>query len=269
MNSMAGRVIAVLKGRWRLLFELCKRDVVGKYSGSSLGIIWALVTPIALLFVYTWVFSEVFRSRWTGAVESKTVFALNVYCGMLVHGFFSEVVSRSVGAVVASPNYVKKVVFPLELLPMVGVGSSLFHALCGLVILVVSIVLLGTGLSWNALWLPLVWVPFICLCLAASFFLACLTVYLRDIAQVTIFISTLALFMSPVFYPSSALPEQFRWLLNANPLTSIIENTRLVLLQGSMPVFSDIAISTAVSLVLLLGAVSFFRRLKSGFADVL
>jgi lipopolysaccharide transport system permease protein len=253
----------------RLLWSLVKRDVIGRYSGSQLGVLWALVTPLALLAVYTWVFSDVFKARWASNEESKLDFALNVYCGMLAHSLFSEVLGRSVSAVVGSPNYVKKVVFPLKLLPLIGVGGSLFHALCGLGILLIAIAFWGSGLGWTALYLPLVWLPLLVWCVAFAFFFASLAVYFRDVAQTTTFISTLLLFMSPVFYPAKSISPNLSFLVVFNPLVQIIENTRSVLLLGVAPNFENLFLSIVASGVAMVLALALFHKLEDGFADVI
>lgn len=253
----------------RLLWTLVVRDVLGKYTGSYLGLFWALATPLALLAVYTWVFSDVFKSRWVSNDESKLDFALNVYCGMLAHGMIAEVLGRATTAVVGNPNYVKKVVFPLKLLPLVGVGGALFTALCGLVVLLLTVIFLGAGLSWTALFLPFVWLPVIAWSIAIAYFFSCIAVYFRDISQTTTFIATLLLFMSPVFYPAKSISKDLSFLVVFNPLVAIIENNRAVLLLNRAPDFAALSIATSVAFVAVALSVILFNKLEDGFADVL
>jgi lipopolysaccharide transport system permease protein len=253
----------------RLLFEFSRRDVLSRYSGSQLGVLWSIVTPMLMLIVYTYVFSEVFKARWGSNEESKMVFALNVYCGMIVHGFFAEVLGRSTNAILGNANYVKKVRFPLGLLPVVGVVSALFFALTGLAILILAIVIYGQGLTANAFFLPLVWLPLLVWCLAIAYLLSATTVYFRDIAQMTMFVSTVTMFLSPVFFSAKSLAKEFQAILELNPLTLMIENTRAVLLLDKAPDWAEWASSLGIAFIALFIGRFIFTRLRPGFADVL
>jgi lipopolysaccharide transport system permease protein len=222
-----------------------------------------------LLIVYTYVFSEVFKARWGSNEESKIVFALNVYCGMIVHGMFAEVLGRSTSAILGNSNYVKKVKFPLGLLPVVGVVSALFFALTGLAILLIAIVFFGQGLTAYSFLLPVVWLPLIIWCLAIAYFISATTVYFRDIAQMTMFISTVTMFLSPVFFSAKSLAKEFQTILQLNPLTLMIENTRAVLLLGQPPEWTEWGFSVVVSLIAFFICRFVFTRLRPGFADVI
>ncbi len=253
----------------RLLFEFSRRDILGRYSGSQLGVLWIIITPVLLLCVYTYVFSEVFKARWGSNEESKLVFALNVYCGMLVHGIFAEVLGRGPTAIVGNVNYVKKVRFPLGLLPVVGVFSAFVFGAIGLCILAFVVGFFGQGLTIHALTLPLVWLPLLIWCLALAYALSAITVYFRDVAQMTTFVSTIALFLSPVFFPAKSLAKEFQTILAINPLTAMIENTRSVLLLGRAPDWPSWGVSVLVAILALVIGRFVFNRLRPGFADVL
>lgn len=251
-----------------LIWQFVKRDVLSRYRGSWLGLSWSFITPLMMLAVYTFVFHEVFRSRWGQSDAGGIDFALRMYAGLVVFNFFAECISRAPRLIVDQPNLVKKVVFPLELLAWVSICSALFHLAINVVVLLLGILFTGE-LHLTALLLPLVWLPLLPLVLGLTWFLAALGVYLRDIAQLIGLMVSFLMFMSPVFYPVSALPERWRFWLHLNPLTLIIENTRLVLLEGGIPAMLPLAIYFVIAMaVAALGAL-WFRATRRGFADVL
>ncbi len=252
-----------------LLLALIKREVAGRYRGSMMGILWSFLLPLLMLAVYTFVFSVVFNARWNTGSDSKTEFALVLFAGLLVFNFFSECINRAPSLILANTNYVKKVVFPLEILPLVIVGAALFHGLIGWFVWLIFYVIFFGIPPLTVLLFPVVIFPFVLLTMGACWFLASLGVYLRDITQVVGVLTTILLFMSPIFYPVTALPERFQKLMLLNPLTTFIEHTRNVLLWGKMPGLLWFVI------VLLIGALSawvgfwWFQKTRKGFADVL
>jgi len=261
----------MIRSLWRnrhLAWQLAKRDVVGRYRGSVLGILWSFFNPVLMLAVYTFVFSVVFKARWAGGSESKTEFAIVLFAGMIVHALFAECVNRAPGLILSNVNYVKKVVFPLEILPWVALGAALFHATISVVVLLLFYLIVNQSLQWTAIFLPVVLVPFVLLVMGLSWFLASLGVYVRDVGQTIGIVTTVLMFLSPVFYPVSALPEAFQpWLL-ANPLTFIIEQAREVLIWGHLPDWRGLALYAVVSVgVAWLGYV-WFQKTRKGFADV-
>jgi lipopolysaccharide transport system permease protein len=182
---------------WRnrqLLAQMTRREVVGRYKGSALGLAWSFFNPVFMLVVYTFVFSEIFRSRWSGlgGDESKTQFALVLFVGMIVLGLFSEVVNRAPGLILANANYVKKVVFPLEVLPVVNLGAALFHSLISLAVLLAAYALFNGALQWTAVFVPLVLLPLLILILGLAWMLASLGVFLRDVGQFVAILTTVA-----------------------------------------------------------------------------
>jgi lipopolysaccharide transport system permease protein len=254
----------------RLLLQMIRREVVGRYRGSVFGLAWSFFNPIVLLAVYTFVFSEVFKMRWGGSEEeTKAQFAVVLFAGIVIHSLFAEVLARAPSAILVNVNYVKKVVFPIEILPIVAVGTALFHTFVSLAVLVAAFVLFNGYLHWTIVFAPLVLMPLVVLTMGVAWMLAAFAVYLRDVGQ-TIGIITMALmFLSPVFYPVSALPERLRPWLMANPLTFIIEQAREVLVWGHVPKWSGLGIYTlAAAFVCWLGY-AWFQKTRTGFADVL
>ncbi|OYO32446.1 sugar ABC transporter permease [Janthinobacterium sp. PC23-8] len=250
---------------------MSKREVVGRYKGSILGLAWSFFNPVFMLVVYTFVFSEIFKSRWGGAgvEESKTQFAIVLFVGMIVLGLFSEVINRAPTLVLANVNYVKKVVFPLEVLPLIAMGAALFHAMISLVVLLSAFFLLNGYLHWTALLLPLVLLPLMILIMGLAWILASLGVFLRDVGQFVTILTTVLTFLSPIFYPVSAVPEAARVFIMANPLTFIIEQSRDVLLWGHLPDWSGLGLYTLLALVFAWAGFVWFQKTRKGFADVL
>ncbi len=259
---------------WRLrqlVAQLVYREIVGRYRGSILGILWSLLTPLFMLTVYTFVFNAVFKTRWVAAAQSEntTEFVIILFAGLIVFQLFAEVVNRAPTLVLSNVNYVKKVVFPLEILPLVALGSALFHAAVSLIVLFFFMSGLMNRIPLTALWLPIVLGPFLLLILGLAWFLASFGVFFRDITQFLGTLVTALMFLSPIFYPASALPESFRHYLFFNPLTVPIEQVREVLIWGNSPNWNDLAFYTAASLLVAALGFAWFQKTRKGFADVL
>ncbi|WP_241048181.1 ABC transporter permease [Achromobacter xylosoxidans] len=249
---------------------MSKRDVIGRYRGSALGLAWSFFNPVVMLTVYTFVFAVVFKARWgTGGEENKGQFALVLFTGMLVHALFAEVVNRAPTLILGNTNYVKKVVFPLEILPVITMGAALFHTLVSLAVLVGAFLLLNGFLHWTVILAPLVLLPLIVLTLGFAWFLASLGVFLRDVGQTVGIITAVLLFMSPVFYPISAIPERIRPWLMANPLTFIIEQMREVVIWGRLPNWLGLGIYLLGAALVAWAGYAWFQKTRKGFADVL
>ena len=258
-----------MRHQFYLLWQLSRRDIAARYRGASLGAFWAILSPLLLLVIYTFVFSVVFQARWGQVEESKSFFALNLFTGMILHGFLTETMTRCTGVIQQHGNYVKRVIFPLQLLPLTVVVSSLFHALISSLILVAATALLQGELHWHWLTLPLVVLPLIVFATGLAWALAGFGVFLRDLGQVMPLVSTIMLFTAPVFYPISALPERFQGWLALNPLSTPIEMLRGVLFQQQWPAASQYASSCCVAIGMLLAGYVIFVRLRPGFADAL
>ncbi|MCF7534703.1 ABC transporter permease [Pseudomonas petrae] len=271
LSPSAGPVslaISLWKNR-SLISQMTKREVIGRYRGSVMGLTWSFFNPILMLAVYTFVFSEIFKSRWVGVDTGKGGFAILLFVGMIVHGLFAECANRAPSLVMSNSNYVKKVVFPLEILPVITLGSALFHSCISLLVLLIAQLLIVGTLSWTALLFPLILVPLILATLGISWLLASLGVYLRDVGHVITVLTTVLLFLSPVLYPVAALPAAYQPWLKLNPLTYIIEESRSVLLFGNLPDWGSLAIAIAVGTLIATVGFWFFQKTRKGFADVI
>jgi lipopolysaccharide transport system permease protein len=252
-----------------LIKHMVLREVASRYKGSLLGLFWSVINPILMLGVYTFFFSVVFQSRWGEGSGSKFEFAIVLYSGLLVFNLFSECIARAPSLILSNANYVKKVVFPLEILPWVSLGSAVFHLLIGLVVILLFIACAGLPIYWTVLLFPIVLLPLIPMVMGLSWLLASVGVFFRDIGQIIGMALTALMFLSPIFYPTSALPESMRGYLILNPLTMVIEQSRNVLIWGALPDWSGLAIYTLLSVsVAWLGLLA-FKSMRSGFADVL
>ena len=254
---------------WNLVVLLTKREVVGRYRGSFLGLLWVMSYPLMMLGVYTFVFNVVFQARWGVAGESNTEFVLLLFTGLIVYSLFAECINRAPNLIISRVNYVKKVVFPLEVLPWVSLGVALFQMGMNLSVLLVFYGISHLSLQWTVILFPLVVIPLALVVLGASWFLASVGVFVRDVGHMTGVVTSLMLFLAPVFYPVSALPEPYRPLLYLNPLTFIIEQTRDVLIAGKLPSWYGIGTYFLCSVIFAWLGLVWFERTRKGFADVL
>lgn len=265
--------IALFKSLWcnrQLIWQMTRREVLGRYRGSVMGLAWSFFNPMLMLIVYTFVFSVVFKARWgIGGEESKADFALILFVGMIVHGLFAECINRAPGLIISNVNYVKKVVFPLEILPWVAMGSSLFYSLVSVIVLLLAQLIINQLLPWTCLLFPLVLMPLVFASMGFAWFLSALGVYVRDIGQITGILTTVIMFLSPVFYPVSALPKAYQGWLRLNPLTLIIEESRKVLIFGILPDWLSLAVAFFAGFVIAAAGFWWFQKTRRGFADVL
>lgn len=252
-----------------MIGQLGRREVVSRYRGSVFGLAWSFFNPLLMLAVYTFVFSVVFRARWGGAEGGKGEFAIFLFSGILVHGIFAECVLRAPTLILSNANFVKRVVFPLEVFPWVALTSALFHAAVSLLVLLLAQFVLAGSLPATIAYFPIVLVPLVLLTMGTAWLLAGLGVYMRDIGHVVGILVTVLLFLSPVFYPASAIPEAYRGWLKLNPLTFIIEQTRAVLILGETPDWAHLATYTVAAFAFAWAGFAAFQKLRRGFADVL
>jgi len=246
------------------------RDVIGRYKGSIMGLIWSFVNPLMMLAIYTFVFSVVFKARWgMDTSESKIDFGITLFVGLVMYGFFAECVNRAPGLITANVNYVKKVIFPLEILPWVASGVALFHALISLGVLLCTQLVFNHYIPLTAVFFPLVLLPLVLGTLGLTWFLAALGVYLRDIDQVIVVITTALLFVSAVFFPISALPEKYQIFLRINPLAILIEEGRKVLIFGQLPDITVWFVLLVLGALTAWGGFAWFQKARKGFADVI
>ena len=253
-----------------LILKMCRREISGRYRGSLLGWLWSLLNPLLMLGVYTFVFSKVFKATWgEGSQGSETLFALNLFAGLIVFNMFGECAIRGPHLITTQSNYVKKLVFPLEILAPVATAAALFHALTSLSVLLVVQMISGLGVKSTVFLLPIAWLPLILGCLAVTWTFSALGVYMRDIGQISGVAVNVLMFMSAVFYPLNALPERIRPLLGANPLVHIIEQTRNICIKGDPPDIHYLLIGVSVGLIAAEFSFRLFQRARRGFADVL
>jgi lipopolysaccharide transport system permease protein len=265
--------ISITRHLWSyryLIFQLARREVIGRYKGSFLGIGWSVIYPLMLLAVYTFVFSVVFRAKWGMTVEDgRTTFALTLFMGMITFNLFGETANASTGVILANTNYVKKVVFPLEILPLVTFLTVLVSNLFGLAVLLAGVLLVKHTLPWTILLLPAAWFPVMLFSLGCAYFLSSLGVFVRDIAAAISILTTMLFFLSPVFYPLSAVPAKFRVFIQLNPLAVYIHHAREVVLWGLLPDWRVYLLGLTLSIAVFCCGFIWFIRSKRAFADVI
>lgn len=254
----------------KLVFQMAKREVLGRYRGSIMGLAWSFFNPLLMLGIYTYFFSFVFKSRWGVAEQSTHAdFAIVLFVGLIIHGLFAECINRAPMLIIGNVSYVKRVVFPLEVFPFIAMGSALFHSTISVIVLLALQLIFAGSLFWTVVFFPLVLLPFILLTLGIAWFLAAMGVFARDIGQTTGVITSILLFISPVFYPVSGLPTRVQPFVMMNPLTLIIEESRKVLLFGEIPNWYHLGIYTAIGVVFTWAGFWLFQKTRKGFADVL
>lgn len=265
--------MALTKSLWRnrqLIAQMTKREVVGRYKGSIMGLLWSFINPLLLLVMYTFVFSVVFKARWgVGGNETKTQFAIVLFVGMIVHSLFAEVLNRAPMLILSNVNYVKKVIFPLEILPVISMGAALFHSVVSLLVLFIAFAIFNGYMHWTVIFTPVVLLPLIILTLGLAWALASLGVFLRDVGQTIGLATTVILFCAPVFYSITALPEALRPWMMGNPITFPIEQARAVIVFGQLPNWIGLLIYLAISILVAWMGYAWFQKTRKGFADVL
>jgi lipopolysaccharide transport system permease protein len=253
-----------------LIGQFARREIEGRYRSSLLGIGWSFVNPLVLLLVYTFVFGVVFKQRWPGfASDGLARFGLVLFAGLIVFGIFSECVTRAPGLIVGTPNYVKRVVFPLELLPLSVLGSALFHAGISLSVLLGTDLLLGGMPHWTWLLIPVVVLPVVFVSLGLLWLLSSLGVFLRDLTYITGLVVQVLFFVTPIFYPIDAIPSPFRSVIEYNPLAGVIEALRVVIFTGHMPSWLPLVVSGAFGFAFMLVGYAWFMKSRRAFGDVI
>lgn len=254
----------------QLIKQFSKREVSSKYKGSFLGILWSIITPLIMITVYTFVFSVVFKGRW-GIEEStnKFEFAIIMFCGLTVYNIFSETLNRAPLLISSNVNYVKKVVFPLEILPVSVLISTLVHAFVSFLILLASINIFMHISTWTTILGIVILIPLIFLSLGLSFIISALGVYIRDLSYTISLITTVLFYVTPIFYPITAVPDFLQPFMYLNPLTSVVENFRNVVIWGTQPNWTSFFVILILSYLVLVAGVLIFKKVQRGFSDVL
>ena len=265
------RIVVHLSRHRGLIGPLTRRELQSRYKGSILGLFWTFIQPLLLLAVYTFVFSVIFKTRW-GVVaqdEGRLGFALALFAGILTFSIIGDVLSAAPGIILGHANFVKRVVFPLEILPLVKLLGTVIHALTGMTILILVLAIDRRHLNGTLILLPVVWLPVLFFSLGWAYFFSSLGVFIRDLGATIQILVTVLFFLSPIFYPLEAVPERFRFFCRLNPVANFVENTRLVVLGGSCPDWGLYAIHFAVSLIIFTTGFIWFMKSRKAFADVL
>lgn len=275
MNSStapATSLPAAIRSIWshrRLIVDMSKRDVIGRYRGSLIGLAWSFLNPLLMLLVYAFVFVVVFQARWSGAVtDTKAEFAVVLFAGLIVYALVADCINRAPGLVIANANYVKKVVFPLEILAVNALVASLFHAGVSFLVLLLAFVVLHGTLHVTLVAVPLVILPLLIGTLGVAWILASLGVFMRDIGQTIGLVTTTLMFLSPIFFPMAAVPKEFQGLIELNPLTFFIETFRDTALWGRWPDWPGLVRQAIGASAIAAVGFWWFQSTRKGFADV-
>ncbi|HBB87966.1 MAG TPA: sugar ABC transporter permease [Blastocatellia bacterium] len=257
-----------LPGRLDLILSLARHDLTARYKGSLLGIVWAIITPVVMIAIFTFIFAGIFGARF-GARGSSWDYALYLFCGLLPWTMFQETVQRASTTIVEHANLVKRVVFPLETLPVAQALSALGNQLFGSVALLLATALIHRELHFTVLWLPVVLIPQLVATFGAAWLVASLGVFFRDIAQGVTLILMAWMYLTPIIYPESIVPERYRPFINANPFTALIRSYRRIFLEGLAPDWPSLAYFSVVALVLFVFGYWWFAKTRRNFADVI
>lgn len=262
-------IMLISRKNIRLIIDLSKRDILSKYKGSFFGFLWAIITPLLLLMVYSFVFGTIFKSRWAGVENSKADFAIILFIGMLTYNIFADSVSRSPWLISGNANFVKKIIFPIAILPIVNVISALFNFFMGFIAWLFILLFFGGELHSTILLIPVYLLPVIMISLGASWFFSALGVYFKDVAQFIGVLVMILMFSCPIFYPMTAVPEKYQFIFHLNPIAMTIEMIREVAIFGTIPSVAVFSKVLFVSCIITIVGFIFFRKCKGGFSDVL
>jgi lipopolysaccharide transport system permease protein len=270
--SMFRELLAPYACAWKnrfIVLSMAKREVIGRYRGSALGLLWSFVNPLLMLALYTFFFRYIFNAKWPQVGDTTADYAIMLFAGLIVHGMAAEIMSRSTGLIVGNANLVKKLLFPIEVLPWVTLLSALFHTAVSFLVLLCFLLFSGGHLHWSLLMLPLVLTPMALLFLGIAWFLSALGVYFRDVEQVIGSLVVLLLFTSTVFFSIENAPEEIRPILLLNPITEIINSVRKVVVYGVSPDWYNLAVYGIVAVTFMQVGWYFFKKTRNGFGDVL
>ena len=269
MSTITLNPLAIAAGLTRhryLLGQLVRRDVLLRYRGAMFGVLWIFLSPLLMLAIFAFVFGHIFQARWPEQREGLP-FWLILYCGLIVFNVFGETVARAPAAVRSFPSYVKKIIFPVDILPLVPLGAALTHAAFNLLILAAALAFTG-NLSAGILLFPLLLLPVVLLGIGASWFLAAWGVFIKDMSQIVPLFVQMLLFLSPVFYPASAVPPGLTLLYRYNPLGAVIEAARAAMIGQPVP-WAAWSAALALGIAAALLGHAFFQHSRDEFADAL
>ena len=270
MSSYNPLSLVLLPWHYReLVLPLARRRILSRYRGSVLGVLWAVLNPLFMLAIYTFIFSVVFQAKWGADPGSRSGFALFLFSGLILYSVFSECVNEAPSLLITNKLYIRQLVFPTEVLAWISVLGSLFHLVVNWMILTLFYSVVIGAPSFSVLYLPLTAIPIVLLSLGAVWFISSIGIYLRDLGHVVGLLTTALLFLSPIFYPASAVPAAFRAYYSFNPFVHILENSRMVLLHGSPPAWESLIISILGSWLFAWLGYIWFMKAKKGFSDVI
>lgn len=254
-----------------LIATMTKRALIARYKGSVMGVFWTLINPILMLSIYAFMFLFVFTPKWrvTSDAAGESSFVSILFTGLIVHAFIAEVIGSGPNIINSNVNFVKKIIFPLEILSVVSVAAAFVNCMVAWLVLVCMQSFIGGQMHLTMLLFPLILLPFAVLALGLSWAIASLGVFLRDISQVASFIVSAALFLSPIFFPVSALPQFLQFWIQLNPITFIVEQARKVMIYGELPDLTGGVIYSLVAFFVACAGFFMFQKLRKGFADVL
>ena len=248
---------------------MVRRDVMSRYTGSFGGAFWAVLNPLLLMLTYFFVFGIVMGTRFSERDSSRTSFAFYFLAGMLPWLAFSEAIGRAPFVLPEHRNFIKKLVFPVETLPINLVISGLVTEFFGLILFIVALVVIRGTLPLTAVFLPLAIIPQVLLTAGLAWFLSALAVFVRDLGQVIGYLLTVLMFLTPIFYPEDKLPVFVAPLMKLNPIYLLVRAYRATLLEGRAPDFASLAVLTAVSLAVLILGHAWFYKLRKSFPDLI
>ncbi len=269
---MISIVVDLIKNKF-LILELAKRDILSSYRGTIIGVAWTLINSLIMLTIYTFLFSFVFKTRWGGKEldepGSIVCFSMVLFSGLIIYNFFIEILTRAPSIVVGNVNFVKKLVFPLHVLAYVVVSRALFNFCINFFVLIVGNLIVSGNIQITSLWLPLILLPLIFYSLGVVWLVSSISVYLRDLTYIIQSLTICLLFLSPVFFPVTAVPEKIRFLIYLNPLTTFIEQFRTIFIYGENIQGYGLLIQSVLGFTFMCFGYLVFSKLRKGFADVL
>lgn len=256
---------------WGLIVQMTRRDISMRYKNSFFGSLWMIGQPLLQLLLYGFVFQVVLRSRWgIQTPDGRDVpFGLLLFCGILLHSLIADTLVRAPSLIISNTSYVKRVIFPLEILPLVSAAGTAIGVIFGVIILLAGTLYYSGVLPYQALLLPIPLASLFVLTVGLGWLLSAVGVFFRDLSQLTSSLATIMLFTAPICYPAEMVPLEFRWLLNINPLTIPVETVRLLIFSHDDVDWFVLGIYALVSVAVAALGYAVFHRMRTGFADVL
>ena len=251
-----------------LIRSMVRRDLTNRYKGSVMGLAWAIIHPAVMIVIFTVIFSGIFSARF-GAEGGHLRFAVYMFCGMLPWIAFSDGVQRATMAMAENVNLVKRVIFPVEALPVNIALSALAQQLLGTIVLLAAALILQHKIHPTVALMPVLLVPQLLATVGLGWLMASLGVFIRDMPQFSQLVLSAWLYLTPIFYPEESVPAQYRWLINLNPMAPLIRSYRRILLEGASPDWRGLGITSIVAVVCFVLGYWWFERTKKAFADVL